>query len=41
MNNRTELFRVYVGNKTDIAYNDVYDSLQKFDASGWTTSSTA
>ena len=32
MNDRTELFRVYVGNKTDIAYNDVYDSLQKFDA---------
>ncbi|WP_223215096.1 alpha/beta hydrolase-fold protein [Microbacterium trichothecenolyticum] len=34
MNNRTDLFRVYVGNKTDIAYNDVYDSFQKFDALG-------
>lgn len=34
MNARTGLFRVYVGNKTDIAYNDVYDSLQKFDAIG-------
>ena len=34
MNDRTELFRVYVGNKTDIAYNDVYDSFQKFDALG-------
>ncbi|WJL96671.1 alpha/beta hydrolase-fold protein [Microbacterium sp. ET2] len=34
MNNRTDLFRVYVGNKTDIAYNDVYDSLQAFDAAG-------
>jgi enterochelin esterase-like enzyme len=34
MNDRTELFRVYVGNKTDIAYNDVYDSFQKFDAIG-------
>lgn len=32
MNDRTELFRVYVGNKTDIAYNDVYDSLQRFDS---------
>lgn len=34
MNDRTELFRVYVGNKTDIAYNDVFDSIQKFDALG-------
>ncbi|WP_347976988.1 alpha/beta hydrolase-fold protein [Microbacterium sp. ProA8] len=34
MNDRTELFRVYVGNKTDIAYNDVYDSFEKFDARG-------
>lgn len=34
MNNRTDLFRVYVGNKTDIAYNDVYDSLRKFDQIG-------
>jgi enterochelin esterase-like enzyme len=34
MNNRTDLFRVYVGNKTDIAYNDVYDSFQRFDARG-------
>lgn len=34
MNDRTELFRVYVGNKTDIAYNDVYDSFQEFDALG-------
>ncbi|MFJ6651354.1 alpha/beta hydrolase [Microbacterium sp. NPDC091313] len=34
MNNQTDLFRVYVGNKTDIAYNDVYDSLQAFDALG-------
>lgn len=34
MNNRTDLFRVYVGNKTDIAYNDVFDSFQTFDARG-------
>lgn len=34
MNDRTGLFRVYVGNKTDIAYNDVYDSLAKFDEIG-------
>ena len=34
MNNRTDLFRVYVGNKTDIAYNDVYDSLKAFDERG-------
>lgn len=34
MNNRTDLFRVYVGNKTDIAYNDVYDSFAKFDEVG-------
>jgi enterochelin esterase-like enzyme len=34
MNERTGLFRVYVGNKTDIAYNDVYGSLQKFEAIG-------
>ena len=34
MNERTDLFRVYVGNKTDIAYNDVYDSLARFDEVG-------
>jgi enterochelin esterase-like enzyme len=34
MNQKTDLFRMYVGNKTDIAHNDVYDSIQKFDAAG-------
>lgn len=34
MNSRTDLFRVYVGNKTDIAYNHVYDSLRGFDDIG-------
>jgi enterochelin esterase-like enzyme len=34
MNNRTDLFRVYIGNKTDSAYNRTFDSLQKFDAVG-------
>jgi enterochelin esterase-like enzyme len=34
INNHTELFRVYVGNKTDIAYNDVFGSLQRFDELG-------
>ena len=34
MNERTDLFRLYVGNKTDIAYNDVYDSLARFDEVG-------
>lgn len=34
INARTDLFRVYVGNKTDIAYNDVYDSLRAFDRVG-------
>ena len=34
MNNRTDLFRVYVGNPTDVAHNDVYDSFQKFDEVG-------
>jgi len=34
MNNKTDLFRVYVGNPTDVAHNDVYDSFQKFDELG-------
>jgi enterochelin esterase-like enzyme len=34
MNRKTDLFRMYVGNKTDIAYNDVYDAIQEFDAAG-------
>jgi enterochelin esterase-like enzyme len=34
MNDRTDLFRVYVGNPTDVAHNDVYDSFQKFDELG-------
>lgn len=34
MNQKTDLFRMYVGNKTDIAYNDVYDAIQQFDAVG-------
>jgi enterochelin esterase-like enzyme len=34
MNQKTDLFRMYVGNKTDIAYNDVYDAIQEFDAAG-------
>lgn len=34
MNNKTDLFRVYVGNATDVAHNDVYDSFQKFDELG-------
>lgn len=34
INNHTSLFRLYVGNKTDIAYNDVFDSMQQFDALG-------
>lgn len=34
MNNKTDLFRVYVGNPTDVAHNDVYDSFQKFDEIG-------
>ena len=34
INDRTELLRIYVGNKTDSAYNRVFDSLQKFDAAG-------
>ena len=32
--NHTTLFRLYVGNKTDIAYNDVFDSMRQFDALG-------
>lgn len=34
MNKKTDLFRVYVGNATDVAHNDVYDSFQKFDELG-------
>ncbi|MDQ0615082.1 enterochelin esterase-like enzyme [Microbacterium sp. W4I4] len=34
MNDRTDLFRVYVGNPTDAAHNDVHDSFQKFDELG-------
>lgn len=34
MNSKTDLFRVYVGNPTDAAHNDVYDSFQKFDELG-------
>lgn len=34
MNQKTSLFRMYVGNKTDVAYNDVYDAIQKFDEVG-------
>lgn len=34
INELTTLFRLYVGNKTDIAYNHVFDSLQQFDALG-------
>lgn len=34
INNRTDFFRVYIGNKTDSAYNRTFDSLQKFDAVG-------
>lgn len=34
MNNKTDLFRVYVGNATDVAHNDVFDSFQKFDELG-------
>lgn len=34
INDLTTLFRLYVGNKTDIAYNDVFDSMQQFDALG-------
>lgn len=34
INDLTTLFRVYVGNKTDIAYNDAYESMQQFDELG-------
>lgn len=34
MNKKTDLLRVYVGNATDVAHNDVYDSFQKFDELG-------
>jgi enterochelin esterase-like enzyme len=34
INDLTTLFRLYVGNKTDIAYNHVHDSMQQFDALG-------
>jgi enterochelin esterase-like enzyme len=34
INDLTALFRLYVGNKTDVAYNDVFDSMQQFDALG-------
>ena len=34
INNHTTLFRLYVGNKTDIAYNDVFESMQQFDVLG-------
>ncbi len=34
INKSTELFRLYVGNPTDVAYNDVYNALQQFDAIG-------
>lgn len=34
INNHTALFRLYVGNKTDIAYNDAFESMQQFDALG-------
>ncbi|WP_210507642.1 esterase family protein [Naasia sp. SYSU D00057] len=34
INKRTSLFRLYVGNQTDIAYNDVFDSLRGFDSVG-------
>jgi enterochelin esterase-like enzyme len=34
INKQTELFRLYVGNKTDVAYNDVYESMRQFDALG-------
>lgn len=34
INDLTTLFRLYVGNKTDIAYNDAYESMQQFDELG-------
>ncbi|MBM7503968.1 alpha/beta hydrolase-fold protein [Agromyces aurantiacus] len=34
INDLTTLFRLYVGNKTDIAYNDAFDSMEQFDALG-------
>ncbi|MDP3950483.1 esterase family protein [Microbacterium sp.] len=34
MNDKTDLFRVYVGNATDAAHNHVFDSFQKFDELG-------
>jgi enterochelin esterase-like enzyme len=34
VNELTTLFRLYVGNKTDVAYNHVFDSMQQFDALG-------
>ncbi len=34
INNHTTLFRLYVGNKTDVAYNHVFESMQQFDALG-------
>ncbi|AWB87635.1 esterase [Mycetocola zhujimingii] len=34
INKQTELFRLYVGNQTDVAYNDVYESMRQFDAMG-------
>ncbi|WNB84569.1 alpha/beta hydrolase-fold protein [Cellulomonas sp. ATA003] len=34
INEGTELLRLYVGNPTDIAYNDVHHAMQKLDAAG-------
>ena len=34
LNNHTRLLRLYVGNKTDAAYNDVYEAMAQFDARG-------
>lgn len=34
INDRTDLLRVYIGNKTDSAHNRTFDALQKFDAAG-------
>ena len=34
INKQTQLFRLYVGNKTDVAFNDVFTSMRQFDALG-------
>ncbi|GHD43885.1 esterase [Mycetocola manganoxydans] len=34
INKQTELYRLYVGNPTDVAYNDVFKAMQQFDALG-------